>query len=54
MTGRNYDVIVQFANNIAESYSNYPAIKGKFESGNVVVGTSSGATGTIANINLSV
>ena len=53
MTGRNYDVIVQFANNIAESYSNYPAIKGKFESGNVVVGTSSGATGTIANINLS-
>ena len=52
MTGRNYDVVLQFANNISESYSNYPAIQGKFESGNVVVGTSSGAVGTIANINL--
>ena len=43
MTGRNYDVIVQFPNNSFE-------LEGKFETGNVVIGSTSGATGVIANI----
>ena len=53
MTARNYDVIVQFSNSTPESYSNYPAITGQFETGNVVIGSGSGATGTIANVDLS-
>ena len=52
MTARNYDIILQFANNIVDAGANYPAISGKFESGNVVIGLTSGATGQIANIDL--
>ena len=52
MTARNYDIILQFANNISDAGANYPAISGKFESGNVVIGLTSGATGQIANIDL--
>ena len=50
MTGRNYDIIMQFANNISSPPSDYPALTGKFESGNVVIGLVSGASGVIANV----
>ena len=50
MTARNYDIILQFANNIVDAGANYPAISGKFESGNVVIGLVSGASGVIANV----
>ena len=46
MTARNYDVILNF-------YGNSPNGVGTFEAGNVIIGNTSVATGTIANIDLS-